>query len=95
MDDEFARVVHNLKALAEQVQNGGPTRATSASSMPMPARWEGILRNLDADASLQARLRVHLSETVEVLMRNKAVRARLPKAVLRAAGWDWRMYSPV
>ena len=58
-----------------------------------PASWEGILRNLDADAGLQAMLRLHLSQAVEVLMRNKAMRARLPKAVLRAAGWDWRMYN--
>ena len=96
MHDEFARVVQNLNALAKQVQRGGPTatRATSASSLPMPARWEGILRNLDADAGLQARLKEHLSQAVEVLMRNKAVRAHMPKAVLRAAGWDWRMYNP-
>ena len=83
--------VQNLIALARQIETG---RTSSSEHVVRPAGWDGILRALDADAVLQATFRAQFSEAVGILMRNKLMRAVLPRAVLRAAGWEDRMHDP-
>ena len=88
--------MENLIALARHVHGGGGHAHTHhlPRLLSVPAGWDRVIQSLDADADLEATLRVQFLEAVKVLMANKLMRAKLPRTVLEAAGWKERMYDP-